>query len=117
VRRRRSWSQARWASGCIRLFFLLEGAGKGFGEQDRRVVRGELGWKLEYFSFLQRMGFIRNTLRFKLPGEQYRCDLVIGVPAAYDQVFRRAPTTASTYVLVYPQGGKLEGVPGSVQDS
>src|SRR5262249_20377192 len=51
-----------------------------------------------------------NTLRFKLPGEQYRCDLVIGVPAGYEQVWPTRPYYRSTYVLVYPQGGKLDGV-------
>ncbi len=90
-------------------------AGEGFENKIAELFAAKLGWKLEYFSFPQRMGFIRNTLRFKLPGEQYRCDLVIGVPAAYDQVSPTHPYYRSTYMLVYPQGGKLEGV-RSVQD-
>jgi len=90
-------------------------AGEGFENKIAELFAAKLGWKLEYFSFPQRMGFIRNTLRFKLPGEQYRCDLVIGVPAAYDQVSPTRPYYRSTYVMVYPQGGKLEGV-RSVQD-
>ena len=61
-------------------------AGEGFENRIAELFAQKLGWKLEYFSFPQRMGFIRNTLRFKLPGEEYRCDLVIGVPAEYDQV-------------------------------
>jgi len=85
-------------------------AGQGFENKIAELLARELGWKLEYFSFPQRMGFIRNTLRFKLPGEQYRCDLVIGVPAGYEQVWATHPYYRSTYVLVYPQGGKLEGV-------
>ena len=85
-------------------------AGQGFENKIAELFAEKLGWKLEYFSFPQRMGFIRNTLRFKLPGEQYRCDLVIGVPASYDQVSATRPYYRSTYVLVYPQGGKLEGV-------
>jgi len=84
-------------------------AGQGFENKIAELFAQKLGWKLEYFSFPQRMGFIRNTLRFKLPGEQYRCDLVIGVPAGYDQVSPTRPYYRSTYVLVYPQGGKLEG--------
>jgi mxaJ protein len=90
-------------------------AGQGFENKIAELFARKLGWKLEYFSFPQRMGFIRNTLRFKLPGEQYRCDLVIGVPAGYDQVSPTRPYYRSTYVLVYPQGGKLEGV-HSAQD-
>jgi mxaJ protein len=85
-------------------------AGEGFENRIAELFAAKLGWKLEYFSFPQRMGFIRNTLRFKLPGEQYRCDLVIGVPAGYDQLAPTRPYYRSTYVLVYPRGGKLEGV-------
>ena len=85
-------------------------AGEGFENKIAELFARKLGWRLEYFSFPQRMGFIRNTLRFKLPGEQYRCDLVIGVPASYDQVSPTRPYYRSTYVLVYPRGGRLEGV-------
>jgi quinoprotein dehydrogenase-associated probable ABC transporter substrate-binding protein len=84
--------------------------GEGFENRIAELLAQKLGWKLEYFSFPQRMGFIRNTLRFKLPGEDYRCDLVIGVPAKWDQVAPTKPYYRSTYALVYPQGGKLEGV-------
>jgi mxaJ protein len=85
-------------------------AGQGFENKIAELLARELGWKLEYFSFPQRMGFIRNTLRFKLPGEQFRCDLVIGVPAGYEQVWPTRPYYRSTYVLIYLQGGKLEGL-------
>src|SRR4029078_11503614 len=84
--------------------------GEGFENRIAELLAEKLGWKLEYFSFPQRMGFIRNTLRFKLPGEDYRCDLVIGVPAKWYQVAPTKPYYRSTYALVYPQGGKLEGV-------
>jgi len=84
--------------------------GEGFENRIAELLAQKLGWKLEYFSFPQRMGFIRNTLRFKLPGEAYRCDLVIGVPAQWDQVSPTKPYYRSTYALVYPQGGKLDGV-------
>jgi hypothetical protein len=43
--------------------------GEGFENRIAELLAQKLGWKLEYFSFPQRMGFIRNTLRFKLPGE------------------------------------------------
>jgi quinoprotein dehydrogenase-associated probable ABC transporter substrate-binding protein len=89
--------------------------GEGFENRIAELFAEKLGWKLEYFSFPQRMGFIRNTLRFKLPGEEYRCDLVIGVPAKWDQASTTRPYYRSTYALVYPQGGKLAGV-RSVED-
>jgi len=84
--------------------------GEGFENRIAELFASKLGWKLEYFSFPQRMGFIRNTLRFKLPGEQYPCDIVMGVPAQYDQVSPTRPYYHSTYALVFPRDGKLSGV-------
>ena len=84
--------------------------GEGFENRIAELFAKQLGWKLEYFSFPQRMGFIRNTLRFKLPGEDYRCDLVMGVPAGYEQVAATRPYYRSAYALVFAQGGKLDGV-------
>jgi mxaJ protein len=83
---------------------------EGFENRIAELFAQKLGWKLDYFSFPQRMGFVRNTLRFKLPGEEYRCDLVIGVPAKWDQVSPTKPYYRSTYAVVYPQGSKLDGV-------
>src|SRR4249919_4405073 len=85
-------------------------AGEGFENKIAELFAGKLGWKLEYFSFPQRMGFIRNTLRFKLPGESYRCDLVMSVPAGYEQASATRPYYRSTYALVYAEGGKLPNV-------
>jgi quinoprotein dehydrogenase-associated probable ABC transporter substrate-binding protein len=84
--------------------------GEGFENRIAELFASKLGWKLEYFSFPQRMGFIRNTLRFKLPGEQYPCDIVMGVPAHYDQVSPTRPYYRSTYALVFARSGEFEGV-------
>jgi len=84
--------------------------GEGFENRIAQLFAERLGWKLDYYSFPQRMGFIRNTLRFKLPGESYRCDLVIGVPAGYEQVSATRPYYRSTYALVFPKAGKLAGI-------
>jgi quinoprotein dehydrogenase-associated probable ABC transporter substrate-binding protein len=59
------------------------------------------------------MNFIRNTLRYKLPGEDYPCDIVMGVPAGFDQVSATKPYYRSTYALVFPQAKGLEGVKSS----
>ena len=56
------------------------------------------------------MNFIRNTLRYKLPGEDFRCDIVMGVPVGYDQAWATAPYYRSTYALVYPKGKGLDEV-------
>jgi len=56
------------------------------------------------------MAFIRNTLRYKLPGEDYRCDIVMGVPAGFDQVSVTQPYYRSTYAMVVPAGRGLDGI-------
>src|SRR5262245_31438644 len=71
--------------------------GEGFENHIARLFADQLGWKLDYYSFPQRLGFIRNTLRFKLPGEDYRCDVVMGVPANYDQAAPTRPYYRSVY--------------------
>jgi mxaJ protein len=84
--------------------------GEGFENHIARMFAEQLGWKLDYFSFPQRLGFIRNTLRYKLPGEEYRCDVVMGVPANYDQAAPTRPYYRSVYVLVIPSGRGLDNV-------
>lgn len=70
----------------------------------------DLGLPVQYYNFPNKLAFIRNTLRYKLPGEDFRCDIVMGVPAGFDQVAATRPYYRSTYALVYPKGGALEGV-------
>jgi mxaJ protein len=84
--------------------------GEGFENHIAKLFADKLGWKLDYFSFPQRLGFIRNTLRYKLPGEEYRCDVVMGVPANYDQAAPTRPYYRSVYVLVIPRGRGLDNV-------
>jgi quinoprotein dehydrogenase-associated probable ABC transporter substrate-binding protein len=74
--------------------------GEGFENRIAELLAERLGWKVEYYSFPQRLGFIRNTLRFKLPGQDYACDVVMGVPARYDQAAPTRPYYRSAYALV-----------------
>ena len=69
-----------------------------------------LGLPVTYYSFPQRLAFIRNTLRYKLPGEDYPCDIVMGVPVGYDQVSVTKPYYRSTYALVLPRGKGMDQV-------
>lgn len=85
-------------------------AGEGIENKIAELFGRQLGLKVEYYAFPQRMGFIRNTLRYRLPGQDYRCDIVLGVPDGYDMVATTRPYYRSTYALVYPKGGPLEGV-------
>jgi quinoprotein dehydrogenase-associated probable ABC transporter substrate-binding protein len=85
---------------------------KGEGIENKiAVVFGKaLNLPVTYYSFPQRLAFIRNTLKFKLPGDDYPCDIVIGVPAGYDQVSVTKPYYRSTYALVFAKGKGLDQV-------
>jgi len=85
-------------------------AGAGIENRIAEVFGKALGLPVEYYSFPQRMAFIRNTLRYKLPGQDYPCDIVMGVPVGYDQVSATKPYYRSTYALVFPQGKGLDQV-------
>ncbi|WP_414719181.1 quinoprotein dehydrogenase-associated putative ABC transporter substrate-binding protein [Variovorax sp.] len=84
--------------------------GEGIENRIAEVFGKSMGLPVVYYSFPQRLAFIRNTLRFKLPGQDYPCDIVMGVPAGYDQVSVTKPYYHSTYALVFPQGKGLDGV-------
>lgn len=84
--------------------------GEGIENRIAEVFGKALGLPVTYYSFPQRLAFIRNTLRFKLPGEDYPCDIVMGVPAGYDQVSVTKPYYRSTYALVFPKGKGMDQV-------
>jgi quinoprotein dehydrogenase-associated probable ABC transporter substrate-binding protein len=89
-------------------FSNIEGA--GIENRIAEVFGKALGLPVTYYSFPQRLAFIRNTLRFKLPGADYPCDIVMGVPVGYDQVSVTKPYYRSTYALVIPQGQGMDQV-------
>ncbi len=84
--------------------------GEGIENRIADLFGKALGLPVTYYSFPQRLAFIRNTLKFKLPGEDYPCDIVIGVPAGYDQVSVTQPYYRSTYALVFPKGKGMDQV-------
>jgi quinoprotein dehydrogenase-associated probable ABC transporter substrate-binding protein len=85
-------------------------SGEGIENRIAELFGKELGLPVTYYSFPQRLAFIRNTLRYKLPGEDFRCDIVMGVPSGYDQVSATKPYYHSTYALVYAKGRAMDGV-------
>lgn len=84
--------------------------GEGFENRIAELFAQKLGLPVKSYAFPQRMNFIRNTLRYRLPGEDFRCDIVMSVPAGYDQVSATTPYYRSTYALVYPKGKGLDQV-------
>jgi mxaJ protein len=89
--------------------------GQGIENRIAEVFGKALGLPVTYYSFPQRLAFIRNTLRFKLPGSDYPCDIVMGVPVGFDQVSVTKPYYRSTYAMVIDKSGPLAQV-GSIDD-
>ena len=88
---------------------------QGFENRIAELLGKHLGVPVTYFNYPQRFVFIRNTLRYKLPGEDYPCDVIIGLPVGYDQVAVTKPYYRSTYAMVFAQGKGLDDV-NSVDD-
>lgn len=84
--------------------------GEGIENRIAEVFGKAMGLPVTYYSFPNRLAFIRNTLRYKLPGQDYPCDIVMGVPVGFDQVSVTKPYYRSTYSLVYGQAQALQGV-------
>jgi quinoprotein dehydrogenase-associated probable ABC transporter substrate-binding protein len=85
-------------------------AGEGIENRIAEVFGKALGLPVTYYSFPQRLAFIRNTLRYKLPDQDFPCDIVMGVPVGYDQVSVTQPYYRSTYALVFAPSNGLEQV-------
>jgi quinoprotein dehydrogenase-associated probable ABC transporter substrate-binding protein len=73
----------------------------GFENKIAELFAKELNQELEYYWFPQRIGFIRNTLKSKIDGsEQYKCDVVMGLPTGFDFAKTTKPYYHSTYILI-----------------
>jgi mxaJ protein len=87
--------------------------GEGIENRIAELFGKALGLPVTYYSFPQRLAFIRNTLRYKLPDQDYPCDIVMGVPAGFDQVSVTQPYYRSTYAMVFAKGKGLDQVKSS----
>jgi quinoprotein dehydrogenase-associated probable ABC transporter substrate-binding protein len=75
--------------------------GEGYENKLAEALAHDLGKKVEYTFFPQRMGFVRNTLRARdEQTQQYKCDLIMGVPKGYDITATTQPYMHSIYALV-----------------
>jgi quinoprotein dehydrogenase-associated probable ABC transporter substrate-binding protein len=90
-------------------------SGQAIENRIAEVFGKAMNLPVTYYTFPNRMAFIRNTLRYKLPGADYPCDIVMGVPVGFDQVSVTKPYYRSTYALVFAPAKGLEGV-NSPQD-
>jgi mxaJ protein len=75
---------------------------EGFENKVAQLIADDLHATLNYTWHPQRRGFIRRTLK------ERKCDVVIGVPSAYDMVLATRPYYRSTYVFVYAKSRNLQ---------
>lgn len=90
---------------------LSNSKGEGYENRIASEMAHDFGWRLEYTFFPQRMGFVRHTLREKVPQtEQYKCDLVVGVPKGYELTSTTQPYLHSTYAIVFRKQSGLGNI-------
>lgn len=90
---------------------LSHRSGDGYENRIAQELARDLGRRLEYTYFPQRMGFVRNTLRKqdKQSGE-YKCDVIIGVPSGYELTATTRPYMRSTYALLFRPNTHLDAL-------
>lgn len=94
--------------------------GEGFENKIAELFAKEVDQKVEYTWFAQRIGFIRNTLTASVndrdvDSDQYKCDIVMGVPAGYDMTLTTLPYYTSTYVLLIARGRGWDDIKDATQ--
>ena len=90
---------------------LSNSRGEGYENKIAEQLARDLGRQLEYTYFPQRMGFVRNTLRQKDPEtQQFKCDVIIGVPKGYELTATTRPYMRSTYALLFRHRPEFESL-------
>jgi quinoprotein dehydrogenase-associated probable ABC transporter substrate-binding protein len=84
--------------------------GEGYENKIAEALAQDLGKKVAYTFFPQRMGFVRNTLRARDETTmKFKCDLIIGVPKGYDLTATTQPYMRSTYAMVLTNRPDFKG--------
>lgn len=92
----------------------------GFENKIAELFAKKLGQTVEYSWFAQRIGFIRNTLTApvndrEVDSKNFKCDVVMGVPASYDLTLNTQPYYQSTYVLLIAKGRGWDDIKDAAQ--
>ena len=81
---------------------LSNSQGEGYENKIAHALARDLGRSVEFTFFPQRMGFVRNTLRQRDEStQQYKCDVIIGVPKGFELTATTRPYMRSTYALLF----------------
>lgn len=87
---------------------LSNDRGEGYENKIAEALAQDLGRRIEYTFFPQRMGFVRHTLRERdEQTHEFKCDVIIGVPKGYELTATTRPYMRSTYALVFPAREEL----------
>ena len=109
-----AWAQADASESVLRVCAdpdnlpLSNERGEGYENKIAEALAKDLGRRIEYTFFPQRMGFVRNTLRLRdEQTKQFKCDVIIGVPKGYELTATTRPYMRSTYALLFAESAGL----------
>jgi quinoprotein dehydrogenase-associated probable ABC transporter substrate-binding protein len=81
---------------------LSNSQAEGYENKIAQALARDLKRRIEYTFFPQRMGFVRNTLRQRDEStQQFKCDVIIGVPKGFELTATTRPYMRSTYALIF----------------
>ena len=81
---------------------LSNDKGEGYENKIAQALARDLKRRVEFTFFPQRIGFVRNTLRQRDEAtNQFKCDVIIGVPKGFELTATTRPYMRSTYALVF----------------
>ena len=83
---------------------------EGYENKIAELFAKELGLPVEYTWYPQRMGFLRNTLRARLEGGGYKCDIIMGVPSNYGQTATTLPYYRSAWMMMYVKSKGIDNI-------
>jgi quinoprotein dehydrogenase-associated probable ABC transporter substrate-binding protein len=88
----------------------------GYENKIAQLFADQLDQELEYYWFPQRIGFIRNTLKAEIDNtDQFKCDVVMGVPAGFDFAKTTKPYFHSVYTLLIAKGRGWDDITNAEQ--
>ncbi len=83
--------------------------GSGYENRLAELFASQLGAKVQYTWFPQRMGFVRATLKNNETEDgEYKCDVVMGVVENFELAATTQPYLRSTWTMVYVKGAGLD---------